>query len=490
MFEFSIARKYLIPKKGHLSVSLIGVMSIFVIAVIVWLLLVFLSVTEGIEKNWLQKLTALNGPIQITPTKEYYSSYYYQIDSISSLSGYSSKTIKEKIYAKISDPYLEEVDMEIPSSWQRPDRAPDGRLKDPVKEAGAILEKVKGQYPELYFQDYEMSGAILQLDLIRPSTTGSVRSVLTQASYLCSYDNENPYFQKILSTPLNKLPEISGSEVILAKHYQESGVQIGDRGYLSYSSQGQTLGNEQKIPVYVAGFYDPGIMAVGTKFVFVPNRVTEKINTMQGQFFLDREGANGIRLWFSNLDNTALIKNRIQEEFSKAGIDSYWKVSSFWEYDFAKELLRQFQSDRYLFSLIGIIILFVASSNIISLLILMVSNKKKEIGILRAMGASSYSIALIFGSCGIFFGIMGSILGISLASVTLYYLDPLVHFLSSFQGHELFQPSFYGDHLPNSLSTSAIQFILISAPVIAMISGLIPAIKASRMQPCEILRGD
>ena len=61
-------------------------MSVFVISLVVWLVLVFLSITSGIEKNWLSKLTSLHAPIRISPTEEYYQSYYYNIDSISSKS--------------------------------------------------------------------------------------------------------------------------------------------------------------------------------------------------------------------------------------------------------------------------------------------------------------------------------------------------------------------------------------------------------------------
>ena len=62
------------------------------------------------------------------------------------------------------------------------------------------------------------------------------------------------------------------------------------------------------------------------------------------------------------------------------GIEKYWKVETYQEYEFAKDLMQQFQSDKYLFTMIGILILLVACTNIISLLVLLVSDKKKEIG--------------------------------------------------------------------------------------------------------------
>ena len=114
MFELSIALKYLIPRKKQLSVALISLMSVTVISLVVWLLLIFLSVTEGIERNWLQKLTSLNAPLRIAPTQAYYASYYYKIDSVSSLSDFSTKTLAEKQSAPSTDPYSEEEDGELP----------------------------------------------------------------------------------------------------------------------------------------------------------------------------------------------------------------------------------------------------------------------------------------------------------------------------------------------------------------------------------------
>src|ERR1700704_6021378 len=96
MFELSVALKYLIPRRRQLSVSIISLISVLVIALVVWLIVVFFSVTNGLEKNWIQKLTALTAPLRITPTEAYYNSYYYQIDSISDASQYNPKTIREK----------------------------------------------------------------------------------------------------------------------------------------------------------------------------------------------------------------------------------------------------------------------------------------------------------------------------------------------------------------------------------------------------------
>ncbi|EPP32270.1 ftsX-like permease family protein, partial [Chlamydia psittaci 84-8471/1] len=92
----------------------------------------------------------------------------------------------------------------------------------------------------------------------------------------------------------------------------------------------------------------------------------------------------------------------IEAILSQAGIQEYWEVSSLYDYQYFKPILDQLRSDQVLFLLISIIILIVACSNVVTMSILLVNNKKKEIGILKAMGTSSRSLKAIFGFCGAF----------------------------------------------------------------------------------------
>src|SRR5207302_568520 len=136
------------------------------------------------------------------------------------------------------------------------------------------------------------------------------------------------------------------------------------------------------------------------------------------------------------------------------------------------------------------IILIVACCNIISLLVLLVNDKKREIGILQAMGASSQSIAVIFGTCGIAMGVISSCIGIAAAIFTLHNIDSVVTLLSLLQGHDAFQAAFYGKSLPRELSGDSLTFVIIVTPILSLIAGLVPAIKACRLRPSAILRAE
>jgi lipoprotein-releasing system permease protein len=697
MFELYIALKYLLPKRRTKSTSLVSLMSVFVISLVVWLVLVFLSVTVGIEKNWLEKLTSINAPLRISPTDAYYSSYYYQIDSLSSTSNYSYKTIGEKSISNKTDPYSPEIDMEIPTYWPKA-KYKNTKLLDPVKKAFQILEEQKAQIPDLQYQDYEISGALLRIILSRQDSNtlreGKL-SQLTQMSYLTTINENNPKLKSLILTPTikdlnhliyqidkssnavqkdfvtstshvnnslfktrlkaffdnikinsilvdenwemdisllpnnatldayafvyndvitkfviptketinekkyphlilgklyvydgalffisnnnavipvdenvsinletlsefqadllqesidfaknvediqftikgylqthlihgqtiyknikindatttfskkslspfwcyytdkNKLTlpvkEEDGKAVLLPKSSQESGVLIGDKGFLSYASSTATSTQEQRIPIFVAGFYDPGILPVGNRCILVPSDVTRTINAANATFSPDGTPTNGIYVWFDNFSDAEKIKTKLQQAFTEAGISSYWKISTFKEYEFAKDLMEQFQSDRTLFTLIAIIILAVACSNIISLLVILVNDKKKEIAVLQALGASKKSIASVFGICGIVTGSISSLIGTLAAIFTLHNLDHLVNFLSFLQGHSAFNVAIFGKSLPNELSMEALLFIFIATPIISLIAGIIPAIKASKLCPSTTLRSE
>ncbi len=508
MFELSIALKYLVPKRKSLSTALISMMSVAVISLVVWLVLVFLSITAGIERNWLQKLTALHAPIRLSPTDGYYQSYFYQVDALASASNYTYKTIGEKEESPLSDPFSPDFDSEIPPYVPKPDLCENGVLRDPVKGAFSALQGLQQEMPKIAFQDYEVGGALMRLSLRNSGTS------LSQMSYLLSIPDQNPRLRSLFipspDSPLDfdtppekplpyahfvqghlKLPEI-GTDIpaILPKNYADSGVQLGDIGTFSYSAFTAVSMQEQKIHFRVVGFYDPGIMSVGNKCILVPAQVTRDIYASTQTFSPDGTPTNGIFVWTDSLSQTKELESKIVKALDKEGISSYWKVTTYENFEFAKDLLLQFRSDRTLLLLIAAIILIVACCNIISLLVLLVNDKKKEIAILQSMGASFKSIAAIFGCCGAAMGVVSCAIGSLLAIFTLHHINSLVSFLSYLQGRNAFNPAFFGKSLPDTLSVEALVFVLIATPVISLVAGLIPAIKASRIRPSTTLRAE
>jgi lipoprotein-releasing system permease protein len=521
-FEFSIALKYLLPRKKQLSVSIISLVSICVISLVVWLLIVFLSVTEGIEKKWVRDLVTFVAPIKIKPTEAYYRSYYYLIDEMSIASGFAKKTIKEKLSAENADPYDPEIDPALPPNFPRPDRHMDQTQIDPVKETWAVIQALdeKGLIP----REYEVSFGNLRLIAQREDAEMQETDIThyNQVCYVTAFDPDNQFFMQSM-LPLSdedikhfettnqaelqqpptglswylqkgaakqKLPNQTalGAAILVAKNYYSSGLRLGDRGFLSAYQPTASTSKELRVPVYVAGFYDPGVMSMGNKLIFIPDELMPLFSTQlmpQDSLF-----GNGINLWFEDLSRERFIKEKLASALKDKGLDRFWRVESFRDYEFTRPILQQLESDKTLFTLLSLIILVVACSNIISMLLLLVNAKKKEIGILRSMGAPPSSIATIFGLCGFTTGVVSCCLGILFAVLTLQHLHTLVGVLSYLQGHEVFQAPFYGTRLPNELSLGAVLFVIIATLAISLLAGLIPAIKATRIRTTDILRAE
>jgi lipoprotein-releasing system permease protein len=462
-------------------------MSIVVVAVVVWLVLVFLSVTAGIEKTWVSKLTSLYGPLRISPTDEYYRSYFYQVDSFASASNHTLKTIGEKASSSVSDPYISSEDMEIPLQWLQADCDSTGKLIDPVKIAIATLTDLKEQFPGLKYQDYEISGALLKLELAREGRS----TYLSQMSYLLSIQEENPHFSTLLIPKSPQAPPfLNDGEVLLPKSYQTSGVLIGDRGFLSYSMPSSAISQEQRIKIRVAGFYDPGLLSLGNRCLIVPNTITRQIYAAVQTYSPDGTPTNGIFVWPEDMHQLDTLAEKLAEKFAQANISQYWKITTFEDYEFSKDLLQQFRSDRTLFSLIGAIILLVACCNIVSLLIILVNDKKREIAILQSMGAKRISIVSIFVITGSLMGALSCLIGSALAALTLHHLDSIVSLLSTLQGRAALNPIFFGQNLPKELSPQATLFVLIATPLLSFFAALIPALKASRIRSSQVLRSE
>ena len=491
MFELFIALRYLIPRRRSLSTSLVFLLSVGVISLVVWLVLVFLSVTNGIERNWLQKLTALHAPLRLTPTERYYNSYYYQIDSLSAASNYTLKTIGEKAVTVNSDPYVAETDAELPFH-SSPERTKDGRVRDPVKELYAILTELN-----LPFQDYELAAALLRLNIEHNAQPGAT---LSQMSYLLSFPDHNPHLSSLLLPPLPEerdlpsvsiidgqcqLPRLSYAEpAILPKSYRDLGVRMGAQGSLQFSS---AFSQEQRIPIQVVGFYDPGLFSLGGRCMMVSKSLTRTIQAANQTYSPDGTPTNGVFVW-CGLDDLTEVTKQLEKRMVHWGLYPYWNLTTYKNFEFSKEIFQQFRSDRTLFLFIAILILLVACCNIISLLILLVQDKKREIAILAAMGAPKRSLAFIFGFCGLTLGLVSTIMGACAAFFTLRHLDLVVKFLSALQGHAAFQPAFFGKTLPNQLSGEALLFIFIATPLLSLLAGLIPALRATRIQPALALR--
>jgi lipoprotein-releasing system permease protein len=133
-----------------------------------------------------------------------------------------------------------------------------------------------------------------------------------------------------------------------------------------------------------------------------------------------------------------------------------------------------------LFVIVTIIVL-VAAFAIIGHLVLLVAEKRKEIGILKAIGASNPSISAVFFTVGMTIGVVGTVAG-SIVGLTLIWLQ------NTFKLIRLAGDVYQIDFLPMKLSTADFILIIGSTLVISLLATIIPARRAGALVPVDVLR--
>jgi lipoprotein-releasing system permease protein len=135
------------------------------------------------------------------------------------------------------------------------------------------------------------------------------------------------------------------------------------------------------------------------------------------------------------------------------------------------------------------LIIVVAALNIASMLIMIVMEKTKDIGILRALGATPGSIARLFLSQGCVIGLLGVCLGLAGGMALTVNLNSFIGWLERTFGVSLFPPTvYYLDHIPTRINPADVTAVVVAAFVLAVLASTYAALRAARLSPAEALR--
>ena len=145
---------------------------------------------------------------------------------------------------------------------------------------------------------------------------------------------------------------------------------------------------------------------------------------------------------------------------------------------------------RMLFFILSLMVA-VAAFNIVSTMVMVVKDKRRDIAILRTFGASPRSILSIFVVQGSLVGMLGIAAGVLMGVLIAVNLQQLVHGLESIVGFKFLDARVYFmSDLPARVRTSDVVRICGFAFILACVSTLYPAARAARLLPAESLRND
>ena len=186
------------------------------------------------------------------------------------------------------------------------------------------------------------------------------------------------------------------------------------------------------------------------------------------------EGVTGIEVKASSRWEASIVAEKITAALGWPYRTVDWQEQN-------RSLFQALKLEKLGMGVILLLIVMVAAFNIVSTLTMVVADKTREIGILKAMGLPSKSIRRVFLAQGIVIGVVGTTLGlllgfggaVALEKYKFIPLDPSIYFI---------------DHLPVATQFGDVVWIVLASVLTAAAATLYPAIQASRLYPIDAIR--
>lgn len=224
-----------------------------------------------------------------------------------------------------------------------------------------------------------------------------------------------------------------------------------------------------------------GIFEVG-HFEYDSGLVLIHMFDAQKLYRMENDDVSGVRLKLTDL---FLAPKVVQELPAMLSIDSY---ISDWTKQHAN-YFRAIQIEKRMLSLILALIIAVAAFNIVSTLVMAVTDKESDIAILRTLGASPRSIMKIFIVQGTFIGVFGTVLGVAGGMLLAYNVGEVVAFIESlFNVQFLSREIYYISKIPTDPQMADITTVAVTSFILSLLATIYPSYRASKVNPAEALR--
>lgn len=198
-----------------------------------------------------------------------------------------------------------------------------------------------------------------------------------------------------------------------------------------------------------------------------------------------RSGSEGLAIELPE----ALSAPRMAEVL-RARLAARWpdvKVTD-WTQDHAS-YFRAIRIEKTMMALILLLIVAVAAFNIVAMLVMVVSDKRTDIAILRTFGASPRAVAGVFLAQGLVIGWLGVLAGVLLGVLVASNVGPILDFVQAVTGFTLFDADvYYITAVPSELHTTDVLLVAGSALLVTALATVYPALRAANVSPAEALR--
>lgn len=316
--------------------------------------------------------------------------------------------------------------------------------------------------------------------LLSANTVGS-----TTASFVQIQGIEPKYQTKVLPVAeyivngkLSSLNDNQGYNIILGSVLADNlGVKVGDKVTLIVPKINLTpVGMIPRIKQFRVS----GVFSVSYQY----DAYYALINIKKAQkVFETGNSVLSIQLGIKNIYDAPLVKNK----FNDGAIPPYYFTRD-WT-DENKSFFDALKMEKTMMFFILLLIIAVAVFNLLSSLVMVVTDKRSDIAILRTIGMSSRQIITVFIYQGFIIGLIGTVIGVLLGIFLSTYATEIVNFIQNVTGKQFLSASVYLiNYIPSELMWSDVLKVTLVSMFLSFLATLYPAWSASKVQPVEALR--